>query len=542
MLSSLSRIGILYPHFRASVARQTLITGQQLLRTVTTAPEPKDLSLPPLSLVQNGIIQKNHQLHFRSLTSAANLLRFSAPDFSLPVLDEMVRDTQQQKNPPNFKNIIFVCGQHLLLTTISLVKSLIALGAKPENIFMVGKPYSNNHDAVQELKKLGINYQPNSKQMALGGFSTAYNFDNFKMWAAALEHIEKLKKEGTPIDGMIALDDGGHVLENMPEEAQILCKGRIVGIEQTSSGVNSAQTLGCPTIEVATSAVKQIEPPMVAEIVARKLGEKLDSIKKNSPDFFIKSEPTIGVVGLGHIGQKVLLELVQKGYKKIAVFDKKSSNVEWAESLQKEYPGLKIYATEDLRDCIWSADILIGCTGTDITAGRMSVFQGIQNPKILISCSSKDVEFQTLLNYIQKSRKGLSTDPLDDIDFQNGFQSPIKIIRGGTPVNFDNGLHSVPPEDIQLIRGLKLAAVLQAFGLIQEWETKGTVKTQNYMVDPLKQQQVLSIWLSLQPKDRFDPATKNHLLDLQSIIAKSGGILYSNLEAPELQSKFRPFS
>ena len=92
--------------------------------------------------------------------------------------------------------------------------------------------------------------------------------------------------------------------------------------------------------------------------------------------------------------------------------------------------------------------------------------------KVLISCSSQDLEFRSALlslndgNHGPVSQRQLTcevTVPLSE--------GKLRILRGGFPVNFDGSRESVPAADIQMTRGLLLGAILQAASLIESGQT-----------------------------------------------------------------------
>ncbi len=97
--------------------------------------------------------------------------------------------------------------------------------------------------------------------------------------------------------------------------------------------------------------------------------------------------------------------------------------------------------------------------GTDITTSLD--LHELYGTYYLISCSSQDMEFNSLLKVIHKNLAYKSLNILEDIKYpiKGGF---IKILKGGYPINFDNFGHSVPAEDIQLTRGVLLRGIIQA--------------------------------------------------------------------------------
>lgn len=454
----------------------------------------------------------------------------------LPVLNEIIRFAKQDLSfKPDFKNVIFVCGQHLLSTTISLFKTLIKLGANPSNIFVVGKNYSNNEEVIMRLKELGVQVQLNSQQLTLGGFNATYNADIAAMWESCYSLMQSKKGKGENITGVIVLDDGGHVSANMPAKVKYFTDPardkdstiNIVCIEQTSSGMNSTKLLPVPTIEVATTALKQwIEPPLVARKCVEEIGHSLKRVQAQYADVVIPQQPTFGIVGLGKIGSAILEELIEAGYQNFIIFDKNEDKVKL---VQKSLRHHKFITLENV-DLLWAlfnnSDIIIGCTGYDITGNKgLDIFKTIKSPKMLISCSSKDTEFKTVLEHIQEKYKKTNKkpcQPLDDIYYKNGFRAPIILVRGGTPIGFTNGMDSVEPRGIEPIRGLKAIACLQAYHML----INGHQEAESYMVNPDWQALLITKWLESNPLVPYasDLAAKGK--NLNEIEAYSGGALY----------------
>jgi hypothetical protein len=435
---------------------------------------------------------------------------------SLPVLNELTTALKNSENPPDFSKTIFVCGQHLLNTSLSLFKFLLDFNAIPKNIFVVGKSYSNNIGVMNQLRTMGIQLQDNSKQRGLGGFASAYNRDVYAMWYKCLPQIR-------PDNKIIVLDDGGHVLENTLPDIQKVCKN-IIGIEQTSSGVKTLRAQEYPTIELATSAIKSwVEPPMVAEKIASQVAQKLNEFRILHSDYFKNNQfPVCGIIGLGNIGKEVFKMLHLNGYQSFILLDRKQTNTDWAESYSQSH-NLYSQTAENFSELL-QADIIIGCTGYDVTSGNINTFKLINAPKLLFSCSSKDIEFSSLLTHIYTSQKNSDVDPLADINFQNGYKAPLRIIRGGFPVNFDNSPESVPANDIQITRGLKAIAVVQAYHM----QNLSHIPFSNYMLSPEGQAFIAKNWFKIQPSKRFDSSFIQKCTDIEAIAKHSGGTRLTN--------------
>lgn len=453
----------------------------------------------------------------------------------LSVLNDIAIFAKSLPFQVDFKDIIFVCGQHLLNTTVSLIKFLMSQGVRPDHIFMVGKNYSNNVEVMTTIKALGVNLQSTSDQLTLGGFNLAYSNDISAMWENCYQTIQAKKSHGQTIKGLIILDDGGHVSSGMPSKISRFQNKNvepfsfgIVCIEQTSSGVLFTEMLPIPVIEVATTALKNwVEPPLVAAKCVEEIQNRLSRTHLKYPDITIPRQPTVGIVGLGKIGYAVLEQLIKTGYQSFIIFDKNEEKRFIAERKLKN-PQITIVGVNELLALLSNSDIIIGCTGYDITANAIDIFKTIQSPKILASCSSKDTEFLSLLQHIQRHHRDHTVSPLEDIHYKNGFKAPIVLLRGGTPIGFTNGLESVFARGIEPIRGLKAMACLQAYYML----ITGHKTAKNYMLNPHWQAFVADKWLASKPPIQYSDMLQYQLVNVEEIKTHSGGLPYEIAQTP----------
>jgi len=228
-------------------------------------------------------------------------------------------------------------------------------------------------------------------------------------------------------------------------------------------------------VNVAYSAAKQLEAPMVAKAVKKKL--LLNNIS-------LPSNAVCGFVGQGAIGRAVSDFFLSLGHK-VIVFDKLGKIYETAPDV--------VFA-ENLQSLVEESDFIFGCTGTDVTTDLdLSKLRGIKN---FISCSSQDTEFLTLLKHVQ-SKMGPTKiwNVLSDVEFplyppNHGL---IRIIKGGHPVNFDNTPLSGPAEEFQLPRGLLLAGIVQAFLQLSDVDVP---EAKQYMLHPSLQKFIAKSFFS----------------------------------------------
>ena len=385
----------------------------------------------------------------------------------------------RQEDSLNLENISFVCVQHLIDTTVDLFQALIDIGAKPENIFVIGKHYSNCIKVVKQLKQLGIYIHKLTPLTVLGEFTEAFNYDLIGFWEKAKSNIIKNKSEG-----IVILDDGGRCLQIVRHDK--VNNLPIIGIEQTRAGLYNPDVFNSkiPYIDVARCAAKKVlEPSIIIEEILVSVTDKLLSMSENA---------VYGIIGTGVLGQALTNNLLKSGYSKIVLYDKN-------QDFHNKFTSKKIFWAKSIDELFLKADYIFGCTGRDITEG-LDFEKIIKKNKVFISCSSEDIEFLSLLkssrNYIKKS----GATPLQDLFYKLNNNAYIKIISGGFPINFNRIKEISPRNKIQLTRGLLLAALSQAGALCHNIRTH-SFSTNRIMLSPLLQKAITNIWRKHIEKD-----------------------------------------
>lgn len=368
-----------------------------------------------------------------------------------------------QFNPEEY---YIISVQHLLRSTGSMFEAIISYGFNPQNIYLTGKIYSTHIETQNKLKDLGINVVESDYPKELGFYTQSLESDVHKMWQML---SEKLK----PNSKIIILDDGGYTLKNVPEE--ILKNHFVCGIEQTTSGIRMQNTFGkFPVIHVAASAAKVIiEPPIVSEAVKIQLGE---IIKELNPQ-------KVGVVGFGHIGKAVVNKF--KSIYDILVFDIKNE-------LKDEVIQDVTYCNS-LSDLYNQSDVIIGATGQDIS--DLNWLTDSTGDKTLISVSSGDIEFNSLLRECKPYLTEELKNPLQILSLKTQQGYLLKILRGGMVANFAGTPDSSPGHIIQVTRGLLFSAILQILRDSEELKNRSGA----IMLDPYFQKEVVQTWFHDQP-------------------------------------------
>lgn len=388
------------------------------------------------------------------------------PQYS--VLNRLKEKFSFQFNPEEY---YIISVQHLLRSTGSMFEAIIDYGFKPQNIYLTGKIYSTHIETQNELKDLGINIVESDYPKELGHYVQSLENDVRKMWQLLSENLK-------PNSKIVILDDGGYTLKNVPEE--ILKNHFVYGIEQTTSGIRMQNTFGkFPVIHVAASAAKVIiEPPIVSEAVKIQLGE---IIKELNPK-------KVGVVGFGHIGKAVVNEF--KSVYDILVFDIKNE-------LKDEVIQDVTYCNS-LSDLYNQCDVVIGATGQDIS--DLNWLTNSIGDKTLISVSSGDIEFNSMLRACKPYLTEELKSPLQVLNLKTQQGHSLKILRGGMVANFTGKPDSSPGHIIQVTRGLLFSAVLQILRDSEQLKNQsGAV-----MLDPYFQKEVVQLWLQDQPQRKAD--------------------------------------
>jgi len=412
----------------------------------------------------------------------------------LPLLDRIA--SQVPGPQASLDGVTLVCVQHLLETSGSLIKTLVSLGLNPSSIHVLGKAYSSNSSVEERLRSLGAHVVEAGRQLRWGEYSTQLTEDVSRLWDQVAAGIDARRP-----DALVVLDDGGFCIKGMPAFRDV----PVVGIEQTMSGLALLDVPPlCPVIDVASSAAKQwIEPPMISEAVLARL-----------QTYRLPDSP-IGVVGFGNIG-KAMTQTLSRIQSPILAFD---------ENLGAEGKSGTTIFCDSLGELYSKSATIFGCTGRDTLAGK-EWWPQLVGERLLISCSSQDMEFRSILlslndgNQELVSRQQLTSEVT--VPLGNG---ELRILRGGFPVNFDGSRESVPAADIQMTRGLLLGAILQAVSLIR----KGHSRSLRTMLLPELQRLVVSEWIQIRASRRtsFEPWLLDKFLedDLSWIAANSGGVL-----------------
>ncbi|MBI5470493.1 hypothetical protein HY968_04230 [Candidatus Kaiserbacteria bacterium] len=315
-----------------------------------------------------------------------------------------------------------VSCHHILRTNVPVLQKLFEKGLKPENAFVLGKPYSTEKSALEEYKKLGVHVSAASVT-----FDSTDRFDSF--FGKAGEVFVRQALQDAPADRkLLVWDDGGILLRPLAGESQ----GREVrAVEHTSSGHNALQNINLPfpVVNMARSKTKlELESPFIVEDVLGKFAAYL----RAHPS---KKVRKILVVGGGAIGANFKKDLTIDGYN-VTTFDT------IAEKSDHEH----------LEQIIGDFDAIIGTTGSEVlSADKINL---LKHDAVVFSASSSDREFDALG---WRSLSNVSVAEHSDIEVAGRV-----LLNNGFPLNFNGSPDTIPPQAIQLTRALSLASMFLA--------------------------------------------------------------------------------
>lgn len=254
---------------------------------------------------------------------------------------------------------------------------------------------------------------------------------------------------------LLALDEGGLIHASVPDNLV----ARTTGVEQTSFGYRSRWNY--PTVLVCRSAAKLL---FESQIIARGILRKLDCLG------VLKSK-RVGVVGLGALGAELARALIGRG---VGIVGAEISAIP---------TDLRTIAVS-LSELIGKCDVILGCTGTDALAGFD--WTSCAGDRLLISCSSSDIEFRSLLKRgTRGDTYGTINGQIEDVRFA--------VLNGGYPINFDRLREWEHFEEIVLTRQLVLAGLQQAKALLGQ-------SPRGIMLNPQSQMHIVNEWLSQVPE------------------------------------------
>ncbi len=431
----------------------------------------------------------------------------------MPVLEHIKRVFQAEfgndfSKLPNRDNTLFVIIQHGFISIRPMMEAFLELGIHPDQVFMTTKPHTtptypdpippaerHPDDMLHYFKTNFKHYvefewktaaatptesdtQATVKKSRYKVLTDATHDKLFEDFCNYLIRYPDLPNRR--IENIIICDEGGKFLSKFIERyhrpsnaaRRNLHDYHVVAIEHTKCGTYRQELIDLPfpLINMADSYLKtQIESQFIAESMFVHLNAILQKIMHSS-------SMTIGVVGGGNIGKEVLVFL-SENYSDIPVliFDRARDVLPLSEITALGWRSTR--REETIEAIFQQATVILGCTGKDFMAGLSTdCFARNQANHIhLVSCSSGDTEFNTLLQQMPNYKFESLTDirdysmPIDGVG-----EKKITLYNGGFPMNFlieqPAGVpveETVPLHQVQITRSMKLAAIVQALKLLE---------------------------------------------------------------------------
>jgi hypothetical protein len=389
-----------------------------------------------------------------------------------------------------------VAVQHMLYQTVDLFRAIGQIGLKPENIFAVGKVYSNSVPVITVIRNMGATVIESSLPIP-GEFDEAFERDVKLLWRVVREKLAERK-----IKRIIVLDDGGWCVINIPRD--LLARYTVAGVEQTSLGMFLFEEKPPPfaVFSWARSAVKlQIGGHIFSHCLIDRL--QAEFLRGKS----LKGAE-IGIIGLGSIG-RALTDIASQQGNHVTFYDP-------APELKVPfYLDHRITRVDSLQELMLRSDYVFGSSGRNPFKGRWPV---AHRPGIkLFSGSGGDQEFGPVIRYLRKCPKFRVASHTWDITSEHGPSGPIHIAYMGFPYNFVSRAESaVPTHIVQLETAGLFSGLIQARSYLELIEDGHEPDTRIHRISPEAQGFVYDLWLR---------AMKNRGIDIRGLYGYDTSLL-----------------
>ncbi len=368
--------------------------------------------------------------------------------YEYPLLSRITEVFRDQ--PKEVLKKVFICScQHILEPQGKMFELLADFGIPEKNIYILGKIYSTNFEVLQELKNRGFNVlQPD--------FDLKNSFDEQHM--ANCQNLYSSFMRNVPEGShIVVVDDGADMLNLFNENIkEVENKFHLVGVEQTSSGFRKLEnkSLHFPILNVARSPIKlDKESPLIARLGCDRIN---DVIKKYS-----LNDARILVVGLGPMGNNVLLILKEEGYFVVGHDTTINSQGELLDLVKEN-----------------KINVIIGVTGTQLIGEEQIIKLNdcVTDNLYLISMSSSDREFPSAFLRQETSKE---TSIHSDAQWKN-----IILINNGFPITFKGKRYESTPIEIERTIGLLYGSSLYAS--LNKIDTNGFVEVPPVVTDVIQ--------------------------------------------------------
>jgi hypothetical protein len=377
-----------------------------------------------------------------------------------------------------------VAVQHMLWQTVDLFEALVALGVRRENIFALGKVYSNSPIVIGALRNRGMTVIESSAASP-GEFSRAFQRDVNRLW-----EVVQAKLTHGRIKRLLILDDGGKCATSMPPE--LLRRYAVGGVEQTSFGmfVFEQTPPQFAVVAWARSAVKlQIGGPLFSHCLLANLQTQFLHGK-------LLTREKVGIIGLGSIGS-ALANLTERQGNDVLFYDPDPRYQ------VPDYLLGRVTRVDSLEDLLLRCHYVFGCSGREPFKREWPLRY---RPHIkLFSGSGGDHEFGPIIKDL-KTRRDFKVSPATlDIRCNDGPCGPLGIAYLGYPYNFaSRDIEAVPTAVVQIETAGLLASLIQARTHLRFWEDGRAGNSGVHRISAEAQRFIFERWSSVMKRKQID--------------------------------------
>ncbi len=327
------------------------------------------------------------------------------------------------------KKIQFVVLTHILADRPELLEAISDIA--PISL-LIGIPYSIHEPTLANLNRSYNTVTPALEQL----------YDSAYLEALILSNIVR----DTPL---IILEIGGYFAPVIKSLQQALNGNLLGAVEDTEAGHRQyekiADQLTCPVVSVARSNLKETEDFLVGASCLYSTEKMLRSV-----GLPIEGKQSL-TLGFGKIGRGISHALLRH-HCPVSVYDLDPVRRIGALSEGFQVPD-KAYAFKN-------AEIIYGTTGKCSVGG--DDFQLVKDGALLVSCSSKDVEFD--LKFLKNNYQKFSV--CEGLDGYRNNDHLFYLAANGRPINFIDGAVIGP------ILALVQAEILLGVRQILEYENR----------------------------------------------------------------------
>jgi len=331
----------------------------------------------------------------------------------LPILERQI-NTQVEKHGTNvFKEYGIIVVMHYLEDLIPFLEGIIRLGARPEAIALIVKPYPYSERVkvhryiISKYKDVVIEYLNELPP-------------NDIILKRLIDEIRSRSSSGK----IIVVEDGGYVVPYLHKICTPEDNFTIGAVEQTTKGINRDKEIKedkflFPILDVAKSSFKdEYEAPLVGKAITY-------NIQRLLPEASLPGKKAL-VIGFGAVGRQVANALQRLGLI-VRVSDDDDKRIIAARVRGFEAGPAETFAGD--------SSIIIGTTGRQSVSRK--VIANLVNGAILISASSDQIEID--INHLEKIKKEKIYSERIGTEYEvvkKGAPYKYLLVADGFPINF----------------------------------------------------------------------------------------------------------